>query len=163
MKKNENPNKVQSITQKEQILRYLKTGRIITREIALVMFGCQSLRYQVSELRKKGYNIHLKYIAKYRTFYYLDDNIKYVKNRGTGRGKYVKSIKKSSKLYQLYEYLLQGNSITSLEIYNKFNLSGTQALCNIKKVFNCEFETQWLKTENGKHVKEYKLKKEQES
>lgn len=163
MKNNDNPNNVQSLTQCEQILRYLKTGRILTSEIALVMFGCQSLRARISDLRIKGYNIHLKYIAKYKSFYYLDNKNKYVTNRGKGRGKYVNSIKKGSKLYQLYQYLLLSNSVTSLDIINKFNLSGSQALWNIKKVFNCEFESQWLKTENGKRVKVYKLKKEQDS
>lgn len=163
MKKNENPNKVQSITQNEEILRYLKSGRLLTKEIALVMFGCESLRSRISELRKKGYNIHLKYLRKDKTYYYLDDKIKYVKYKSKCKKYNHFTIKKGSKLYQLYEYLLQGNSVTFLEIYNKFNLSGSQALYNIKKVINCEYETQWLKTENGKHVKVYKLKKEQES
>lgn len=162
MKNIDNPNKVQSITQREQILRYLKTGRILTTEIALIMFGCQSLRSQICDLRKKGYNIHLKYIRKDKTYYYLDDKIKYVKNKRKCNNNKHLTIKKGSKLYQLYQYILQGNSVTSLDIYNKFNMTSTALWC-IKRVINCEFETKWIKTENGKRVKEYKLKKEQES
>lgn len=45
------------MTQKSQILAYLKSGRSLTPLIALKKFGCLSLSQRIGELRRDGWMI----------------------------------------------------------------------------------------------------------
>ena len=49
-------------TQNQQVLSYLKTGKVITPLDALNMFGCFRLAARVYELRTRGWPIHCERI-----------------------------------------------------------------------------------------------------
>ena len=45
------------MTQKESILKWLKTGRTITQLDALREFSCMRLAARIGEIKKKGYDV----------------------------------------------------------------------------------------------------------
>lgn len=49
--------------QNQQVLSYLKTGKVITPIQALDMFGCFRLSARIYELKDKGWPIHCERIA----------------------------------------------------------------------------------------------------
>lgn len=50
-------------TQNQQVLGYLKTGKVITPLDALDMFGCFRLAARVYDLRMRGWPIHCDRVA----------------------------------------------------------------------------------------------------
>lgn len=61
------------MSQKAEILRYLKTGRTLTADEAKRWFGCERLASRIGELKKDGYEIEAplvevssgKHVARY--------------------------------------------------------------------------------------------------
>ena len=56
----------QQMTQKEQILKALKAGRVLTQLVALQEFGCFRLASRINELRDEGHDIKTD-VYKYTT------------------------------------------------------------------------------------------------
>jgi hypothetical protein len=54
---NVNLNEKESISQKKQILAYLKTGKSLTQLEALHRFGCMRLASRINDLRNDGWGI----------------------------------------------------------------------------------------------------------
>lgn len=54
---NYNPNISESLSQKENILAYLKRGKVITPLEALNLFGCMRLQARIYDIKEDGYNI----------------------------------------------------------------------------------------------------------
>ena len=52
------------MTQNQQILKHLQSGRTLTPMSALTKFGCWALSSRTSDLKKLGYNIDKEMITK---------------------------------------------------------------------------------------------------
>ena len=44
--------------QKEKVLAYLKSGKVLTRELAMTEMGVMNVTARIAELRNDGYTIH---------------------------------------------------------------------------------------------------------
>jgi len=44
--------------QKEKVLEYLSSGKVLTRELAMVELGIMNVTARIAELRNEGYTIH---------------------------------------------------------------------------------------------------------
>ena len=60
--RNDNPNEVSSLSQKQQIKNWLLQGKSLTFLQALGMFQCARLQARISELRDEGLNIETEMI-----------------------------------------------------------------------------------------------------
>lgn len=64
-------------------------------------------------------------------------------------------IQTESQNRMIRQFLEDGNSITGLEALNKFGcMSLPRRICDIKEK-GVAIESQWIKLENGKRIKEY--------
>lgn len=59
---NDNPNEVESLSQKKQIKNWLEKGNSITFLMALQKFNCARLQARISELRAEGMKIETEMI-----------------------------------------------------------------------------------------------------
>jgi len=68
------------MTQKQQILNYLKSGKCLTPLEALELFGCFRLASAIHELKKEGHKIITRIVGndhKKWAQYYLEGAYKY--------------------------------------------------------------------------------------
>lgn len=46
------------INQKQKVLEYLQSGKILTRKIAMEQMGIMNVTARIAELRNEGYEVH---------------------------------------------------------------------------------------------------------
>lgn len=121
------------------ILEWLETGRILNKEIARELLNVLCYSMVVDRLRKLGYPIHTKHIAKCNYIYYLDYKREYKRVIKHTRKKVdIKiNILGNGKNARAFRYMCTVDNFTNLEIVSKFKIDVGRIL-QVVRYSGCE-------------------------